>query len=85
MRSFTYTVTDPLGLHARPAGLLAKQIQTYPCKVTLSAGGKTADGRRVLALMKMAVKTGQEVTFVLEGEGEEEAAAKLEAFCKENI
>ena len=85
MRSFTHTVLDPLGLHARPAGLLAKKIQQYPCKVTVSAGDKTADGRRVLALMKMGVKSGQELLFSLEGEGEEQAAEELAVFCKENI
>ncbi len=29
MKQFTYVITDPLGIHARPAGLLAKQAKSY--------------------------------------------------------
>ena len=29
MKKFTYTITDPAGIHARPAGLLVKQAQPY--------------------------------------------------------
>ena len=29
MKEFTYTITDPLGIHARPAGLLAKAAKAY--------------------------------------------------------
>jgi len=85
MRSFSHTISDTLGLHARPAGLLAKQVQKYKCSISLSAGNKSADGRRVISLMKMGVKCGQEVLFSLDGEDEELAATELEVFCKENI
>ena len=29
MKQFTYTVSDPLGIHARPAGLLAKEAKKF--------------------------------------------------------
>ena len=29
MKNFIYTITDPLGIHARPAGLLAKLAKDY--------------------------------------------------------
>lgn len=85
MQSFSYVISDELGLHARPAGLLAKQVKKYKCKVSLSAGGTTADAGRILSLMKMGIKRGQEVLFVLDGEDEATAAAELKAFCKANI
>lgn len=85
MQSFSYVISDELGLHARPAGLLAKQVQKFRCRVSLSVGDMTVDANRVLGLMKMGIKCGQKVLFVLEGEDEETAAAELEAFCRANI
>ena len=36
MKSFAYTITDPQGLHARPAGVLVKQAKAaVPCTVTI--------------------------------------------------
>lgn len=29
MKQFTYTITDPLGIHARPAGQLAKLAKSF--------------------------------------------------------
>ena len=37
MRAFHYVITDEVGLHARPAGLLAKEAKNYASKITLEA------------------------------------------------
>ncbi|MCI8474861.1 MAG: HPr family phosphocarrier protein [Oscillospiraceae bacterium] len=85
MQSFTYVVQDPMGIHARPAGMLAKAAMAYPCAVTLTAPAGTADAKRLMSIMRLAVKAGMEVTVSCEGEQEEEAAAGLEAFFQENL
>ena len=38
MKEFTYTITDPNGIHARPAGLLVKQLKAYKSTVTIFKG-----------------------------------------------
>ena len=85
MQSFTYVVQDPMGIHARPAGMLAKAAMAYPCAVTLTAPAGTADAKRLMSIMRLAAKAGMEVTVSCEGEQEEEAAAGLEAFFQENL
>lgn len=85
MQSFTYVIQDPMGIHARPAGMLAKAAMAYPCAVTLTAPAGTADAKRLMSIMRLAVKAGMEVTVSCEGEQEEEAAAGLEAFFQENL
>lgn len=45
MKSFTYTVREPIGLHARPAGDLVKAIRDYQCAITIFGNGRTADGK----------------------------------------
>ena len=35
MKTFNYTITDPVGIHARPAGMLVKEVKKYESKVTI--------------------------------------------------
>ncbi len=85
MKEFKYTIKDELGIHARPAGLLVKEAANYKCNITLSKDGKQADLKRIFALMGLAVKCGQEIVLVTDGEDEDEAMDKLSAFIKENL
>lgn len=44
MAKFTYVVQDNEGIHARPAGMLAKEAKALEgVKVTIAGNGKTAD------------------------------------------
>ena len=81
MKEFKYVVTDPEGIHARPAGILVKQAAGYTSSVKITKGDKTADAKR----MGLGVKTGEEVTITVEGDDEDKAFAELEAFFKENL
>ena len=86
MKEFKYVVTDPEGIHARPAGILVKQASAgYKSAVTIVKGEKSADAKRIFGVMGLGVKTGEEVTIKVDGEDEETATAELEAFFKENL
>ena len=51
MKEFKYTITDPEGIHARPAGAFVKAAAAFPCKVTVTKDGKEVDAKRILGLM----------------------------------
>ena len=85
MKSFEYTITDPVGLHARPAGLLVKEIKKYSSTVMLTKGEKSVNALKLMAIMGMGVKQGDTVSVTIEGEDEETAAAAIEAFFKANF
>ncbi len=86
MKQFTYTVTDPIGIHARPAGLLVKLAKTFPgTTVTVTKRETTVKASQLMKLMNLGVKKGDEVKIAAEGPAEEEAIAALEAFFKENL
>lgn len=85
MRAFHYVITDEVGLHARPAGLLAKEAKNYASKITLEAGGRTAEATKLMAVMSMGVKKGTEVTVTVEGEDEEVAVQGMQKFFEENL
>ncbi len=86
MKQFTYTITDPIGVHARPAGMLAKAAKALDSAVTIAkADGKSAAATKLMALMGMGIKNGETVTVTVEGGNEEANAAAMEQFFKENL
>lgn len=85
MKEFKYVITDPMGLHARPAGMLVMAAAPYVSRITVTAPTGTADAKRLMALMKLAVKQGMELTVTVEGADEEKAAAELQVFLQANL
>ena len=84
MKSFEYTIKDELGIHARPAGILAKEAKKYESKITLTKDGKSVDVTRLMALMGLAVKCDT-VEVQVEGSDEETAFEGIKAFFEENL
>ncbi|MBR6088476.1 MAG: HPr family phosphocarrier protein [Anaerolineaceae bacterium] len=85
MKSFEYTITDPVGLHARPAGVLVKEVKKYASTITITKGEKTVDARKLMAIMGMGVKQGDTVTVTVDGADEDTAFAAIEEFFKANF
>lgn len=85
MKEFKYTITDPLGMHARPAGLFVKEATSCKGSVKIIKREKSVDAKKIFGVMGLAVKCGEEVTVTVEGPDEDTEAAKLEGFMKNNL
>ena len=85
MKEIKHVINDPLGMHARPAGMLVKAATPFASKITVPAPTGTADAKRLMALMRLAAKQGMELTVTIEGADEEQAAAELQAFLTANL
>ena len=85
MKSFEYVVTDPVGIHARPAGLLVKEAKQYASSVMINKGGKKADAKKLMMLMGLGVKSGETIVVEIEGEDEDAACEGLKAFFAANL
>ncbi len=85
MKTFSYTIKDEVGIHARPAGLLAKKAKEFESTITLEKGGKTAAATKLMAIMGMGVKCGDAVKVTVEGADEDKAAAEMEKFFNANL
>jgi len=85
MKEFTYTITDPQGIHARPAGLLVKEAKKYASSLTIAKGSKKGDLKKIFTVMALGVKQGETIKVQVEGADEEQAASTVEAFLKENF
>lgn len=85
MKTFSYEIKDEIGIHARPAGLLAKEAKAFSSKITIEANGKSAEVTKLMAVMQLGVKQGAEVVVKAEGEDEDAAIERMEAFMKETL
>lgn len=86
MQQFTHVIRDPLGIHARPAGLLAKIAKDFSdTTITIGKNGKAVKASQLMKLMGMGVKQGDEVTVTAEGPAENEAIAAMQMFFNENL
>ncbi len=56
MKEYKYVITDPEGIHARPAGELIKLLKEFESAITIEKDGKSADAKRIFGVMGLAVK-----------------------------
>ena len=85
MKSFNYVITDEVGIHARPAGLLVKEAKQFQSTVMLTCKGKSAAATKLMAVMGMGVKHGDSVEVSVEGPDEDAAYEAMERFFREHL
>lgn len=86
MKKFEYTITDPVGIHARPAGLLVKAAKALDSTIMIEkVGGKSAAATKLMAVMGLGIKQGDAVCVTVEGGSEDANAAAMEQFFKDNL
>lgn len=75
------TLQNETGLHARPAGELAKLASAFKSNINLNVDGKTVNAKSILGIMSLGIKANTEIEIECDGGDEKEAMEKiLEAF-----
>ena len=72
MQEIRFTLTNKLGLHARPASLLAQTSSKFKSTVTIEGKGKTVNTKSVILLMTLGFGEGTDCKIAVEGEDETE-------------
>ena len=83
MRSITYVITDRVGIHARPAGIVVKTAQKYQSEILVYKGEKQADAKKLMQLMSLGVRRGDEITVEVDGADEADACPAVEKVFQE--
>ena len=73
MIAWEYKICHEEGLHVRPISYIVSHLMKYDCRVQVESGGRKADGRDLMELLK----------FSFEGREEKEAAEQLLRFLPE--
>jgi len=86
MKEFKCVINDELGIHARPAGMLAKEAKALgETVVSVTKGDKTVKASQLMKLMGLGVKKGDEVTVSVDGGDEGAALEAMKTFFKDNF
>ena len=85
MKKFEYVIKDEIGIHARPAGLLVKEAKNFESKIMLVKDGKSAEASKLMAVMGLGVKCGQNVEVTVEGADEDAAFDAMKTFFETNL
>ena len=86
MKQFEHVVRDPLGIHARPAGLLARIAKDFPdVEISVAKSGNAVRAGQLMKLMGLGVKQGDRVTVTAQGPSEAAAIDAMRAFFAENL
>ena len=70
------TITNPHGLHARPAAAVVARARQFEARTTIEANGRRADARSITGLLGLGAAVGDEVRIVAQGT---DAAQAIEA------
>ena len=87
MKKFTYVITDEIGLHARPAGMLVKEAAKYSSEITIKncTNGKSTDAKKLFGVMGLSIKHNDSVEITSSGHDEEKALSGLQQFFELNL
>lgn len=76
-------ITNPTGLHLRPAGNLCREAMKFKCKVNFEYdGGNSANAKSVLSVLGACIKSGTTITLCCDGEDEDAALMALVSYIE---
>jgi len=70
-------ILNQLGLHARPAALIAQTAGNFTCAIHLTKDGVSVDAKSIMGVMMLAAEHGSTLQLTAEGVDEKEAAAAI--------
>ena len=85
MKKEKVVLKNETGLHARPAGELAKLAGTFNCNININANGKTVSAKSILGIMSLGIKTNTEIEIECDGEDEDKAMEEILKAFKNNL
>jgi phosphocarrier protein len=71
------TISNKLGLHARPAMAFVDQANRFDAQITVRKGDQAVDGKSIMQMMMLAATCGTKLEVEAEGTDADEAISSL--------
>lgn len=84
MEKRTFTITDPTGIHARPATLLVQTASQFSAGINLEYNGKTVNLKSIMGVMALGIPQNASITITAEGGDATNALDELEKTMQES-
>ena len=75
-----YTISSAQGIHARPATTLIRLTKSYKSIISIKKNNKIVKLNSILNILSMAIKGGETISILIEGDDEVVAAEALDHF-----
>jgi phosphocarrier protein HPr len=85
MLTKTFTITSPIGLHARPAAILVSLVRDYTSSITMKYKDKIVSLKSLIAVMALGIEFGNSVEITIYGEDQAEAMQRMEMFFEKEL
>lgn len=79
MSSRTFTITDPAGIHARPASQLVAAASKFNSTINVTYKDKTVNLKSILGIMSLGIPSGSEITISADGEDADQSIESIAA------
>ena len=73
----TKIITNEDGLHARPAGVLAKTASNFASQINILFNGRSVNAKSAMMIMTLGLAKNNEIRIQAEGSDAELALAKM--------
>jgi phosphotransferase system HPr (HPr) family protein len=83
--SKTVTLTNPSGLHARPAATFAAAAAEHTCDVRIAKGDREVNAKSVLSVLTLDCHQGDELVITTDGDDADAALVHLVTLVEEGI
>ena len=85
MKTIKIQINDKIGFHARTASIFSKNSSKFKSVINIEFKGKKVNGKSMLSIMSLGVKTGDSVILSCEGEDEEASINHLKNLINNNF
>lgn len=85
MSTITYVITDPVGIHARPATILVNTASKYDAEIVLECKGKSVNLKSIMSVMSLGIGQGDEIVIVAKGIEAPEALKAIEVVIQDGL
>ncbi len=82
MISREVTITNTIGLHARPATFFIQKANAYKCSVWVEKEDRKVNAKSLLGVLSMGIAQGMTIRLIADGSDETEALDGLEALVR---
>lgn len=85
MTEIEVVITNPTGLHARPAAQFVQKAASFKSKIKIAGNNKVADAKSILAVMGMGLTQNTKLIITATGEDEAECIMALKELIESNF
>jgi len=76
------TITNNIGLHARPATFFIQKANNYKCSIWVEKYERRVNAKSLLGVLSLGIAKGMTVTLIADGQDEESAVDGLIALIQ---